>query len=168
MTVARVGALALCLCVVTGSVAQNHPQREPRFQARVVEVVDGDTVHLLPLGARDTIKARLNGIDAPEICQPFGPQSRDALTQKIHQKVVIVESPRLDDYGRSLAVLYLNNDNINAWLVNEGYAWSYGRKGSRGPYASEESQAKSGKRGLFADSKATRPRDFRRKNKGCP
>ncbi len=167
MTRARVGALALCLCTITASVAQNNPLREPRFQARVHDVVDGDTVHLQIVGGREMLKARLEGIDAPEICQTFGPQSRDALARRINQVMVTVESTRQDDYGRSLAVIYLNGQNINAWLVQQGFAWSFGRKGSKGPYATEEAEAKSQRKGLFAEDKPIRPAQFRRKHKGC-
>ena len=162
--VGLVSGLLACTGLAFG---QNNPLREPRFQARVHDVVDGDTVHLQILGGRETLKARLQGIDAPEICQSFGPQSRDALARRINQMMVTVQSTRLDEYGRSLVVIYINGEDINAWLVKQGYAWSFGRKGSKGPYAAEESQAKLQKRGLFADEGAVRPAQFRRKHKGC-
>lgn len=162
-----VGLVAGLLACAGLAFGQNSPARDVRFQARVQDVVDGDTVHLQVLGGRELLKARLQGIDAPEICQAFGPQSRDALARRINQMMVTVESTRLDDYGRSLVVVYLNGENINAWLVQQGLAWSYGRSGSKGPYASEEAQARLQRRGLFSDDNAVRPAQFRRKHRGC-
>ena len=41
-------------------------------RAWVSWVMDGDTVLLLPEGEREPVKFRLQGIDAPESCQPGG------------------------------------------------------------------------------------------------
>ena len=44
-------------------------------------VVDGDTLHVRPIGGGSLRHVRLEGLDAPEICQPWGPQARQALAQ---------------------------------------------------------------------------------------
>jgi endonuclease YncB( thermonuclease family) len=46
------------------------------FTAKVVKVTDGDTIHVLT-DAKETIRIRLNGIDAPELGQPFGNNARE-------------------------------------------------------------------------------------------
>ena len=127
-----------------------------------------DLVHLQAVGSRESIKARLLGMDAPEICQAFGADSKAALSRRINQMMVTVESLRQDDYGRALAIIYLNGEEINAWMVQQGFAWSYGARGSKGPYKRDEEQARQMRRGLFANHQAMKPSQFRRKNKACP
>ena len=38
-----------------------------RFEARIVSIVDGDTVDAVPLGSKGTIRIRLHGVDAPNV-----------------------------------------------------------------------------------------------------
>jgi micrococcal nuclease len=163
--------LAACfgvLVLVNGaSLAQAPSARTEQFQARVSEVVDGDTVHLQPVGGREEIKARLLGIDAPEICQAYGNLSRDALARRINGLTVVVQTNRQDDYGRALVRLYLNGEDISGWLVKQGWAWSYGARGSKGPYKLDELSARVARRGLFSDDDAMKPSAFRQQYKPC-
>ena len=46
----------------------------------VVSVTDGDTVHVIPEGETEPLKVRLGGIDAPEMNQPYGEESKNLLT----------------------------------------------------------------------------------------
>ena len=163
------GALGLaCVWSMALSAQAQAPQvQEQRYQARVSEVVDGDTVHLQPVGGRQEIKARLLGIDAPEICQSFGHEARDALARRLSNAVVMVESNRQDDYGRALARIYLNGEDMGGWLVRQGLAWSYGAGRSKGPYRLDEQEARAARRGLFVEPEALKPAQFRRKYKPC-
>src|SRR3954468_477499 len=75
------------------------------YVATVTWVTDGDTVWVSPSWGADRIPVRLQGIDAPESCQAWGQQARDALASRVlHQPVTVVERGR-DDYGRTLARL---------------------------------------------------------------
>jgi endonuclease YncB( thermonuclease family) len=71
----------------------------------VTHVSDGDTVWVQPLQGGEAHKVRLVGIDAPEICQPWGPQSRAALHAALQGQVVEVRARTRDSYGRLLAQL---------------------------------------------------------------
>ncbi len=77
-------------------------------QARVIDgtitrVADGDTVWMQPVDrTRAPIKLRLHGIDAPERCQAWGAQSRDALAARVLLRHVVVSTRSRDDYGRAL------------------------------------------------------------------
>lgn len=161
-----VGLTLICLGVSGLGVAPAAAQPSP-FQARVIEVVDGDTVHLQSPSGLGDIKARLLGIDAPEICQEGGGAAKDALTRRIQGLMVMVESNRQDDYGRALARIYLNGEDVGGWMVKQGMAWSYGARGSKGPYRLEELQARATQRGLFSNDQAMKPSDFRRKYQPC-
>ena len=61
-------------------VALAFPFSAHAWSATVLDVHDGDTVTVAPMGdVRVPIKLRLYGIDAPELEQKGGPQSRDHL-----------------------------------------------------------------------------------------
>jgi micrococcal nuclease len=92
--------------------------------ARVVRVVDGDTVVLSGVG-----KVRLIGIDTPEVYfhrECFGEQAsayaRRMLAPGTKVSYRIGVEPR-DRYGRALAYVYLDDGRMfNELLASEGYA----------------------------------------------
>ena len=141
------------------------------WQGTVVWVVDGDTIHVRRLtGSRKAVKVRISGIDAPEICQQGGDESRNALQSRLLRQKVVVQGKSHDDYGRLLAQISHKNDDIGRWMVTEGQAWSYRYSAGINPYASEQRRARVEGRGLFKPGQVEipiEPRVFRRKNKGC-
>ena len=128
------------------------------LSGKVVSVHDGDTVTVLQ-DARQ-IKVRLYGIDAPELKQPYGKKSRQFLANLIAGKVVEVNENGKDRYKRTIGTIYLNGKDINAQMVENGYAWAY-RKFSK-KYAPQESEAKYQKLGLWRDEEPVPPWVFRR------
>jgi micrococcal nuclease len=54
-------------------------------------VMDGDTLLLVPQGQQEPVKVRIDGIDAPETCQPGGEASRDAMIRLALRKTVQVQ-----------------------------------------------------------------------------
>ena len=137
-----------------------------RYTARVTRVHDGDTVWVQPLAGGPYRKLRLRGIDAPEICQAGGEASRDALAGRILRQVVRVEERGDDSYGRGLARIELEGEDLNAWLVRSGLAWASG--GGRHGYKDQQQQARRERRGVFAEARPEPPRDFRRRHGPCP
>jgi micrococcal nuclease len=141
------------------------------WQGKVTYVTDGDTLWVRPaepaLGDASVRKIRIDGIDAPEICQHHGDLSKNALKQQLLLQSVTVHTRRIDDYGRDVAKITHNKQDIGAWMVSQGHAWSYHYRHSAGPYAAQEHEAKSGKRGLFATPTPVEPRVFRRVHGSC-
>ncbi len=137
-----------------------------RYSARVTRVHDGDTVWVQPLNGGRYRKLRLLGIDAPEICQDGGQTARDALAARVLQRVVQVDERGDDSYGRGLARIDQEGEDLNAWLVQRGLAWASG--GGRQGYRALQTQAERERRGVFARPGAQRPRDFRRVHGPCP
>lgn len=131
----------------------------------VTHVTDGDTVWVRTEHAR--IKVRLQGIDAPERCQPWGPQARDALARRLMNRQVDVQTRAYDDYRRAISRLTLDGEDVGAWMVAEGHAWSARYRRSLGPYATQESAARAARRGLFAHADAVEPRAFRQQHGPC-
>ena len=137
------------------------------FTGRVTRVFDGDTLWVKPLAGGRYRKLRLDGVDAPEICQSGGPAARDALAVRVLDQVVTVRVRAFDTYGRGLAQVSAGGDDMAAVLVRGGHAWSSRWRRSLGPYAAEEAQARAERKGVFGVDGAETPREFRRRHGPC-
>lgn len=133
----------------------------------VTHVSDGDTLWVQAMPSGLLVKVRLQGVDAPEICQTWGPQSRDALHAALHAQVVDVHGRYHDSYGRLLAQLSRQGNDVGAWMVAQGHAWSDSYRGRRGPYDAQQAAAQAQRLGLFADAQAVQPRWFRKQFGSC-
>jgi micrococcal nuclease len=58
------------------------------LQGIVTHVSDGDTLWIEVDQSRKPIKVRLQGIDAPESCQPWGRQAHEALKARLLRQSV--------------------------------------------------------------------------------
>ncbi len=104
------------------------------YKATVTKVYDGDTITVdFDLGFGILIrkqKIRLYGINTPEVRgseKPEGIISRDALRERILGKVVTIKTFRdkKGKYGRWLGEVFIGEENINKWLISEGYGKEY-------------------------------------------
>jgi micrococcal nuclease len=102
----------------------------PTADARVIRVVDGDTIKVETAGRRDTV--RYIGVDTPESVKPNTPVQCFAKAAS-HFNARLVEGQRVrlrydverrDRYARLLAYVYRARDGlfVNAELVRRGYA----------------------------------------------
>lgn len=142
----------------------------PAWSGVVSYVVDGDTVRVRPPGGGKPVSVRINGIDAPEICQAGGTASRDALMRKLLGQRVAVQGRRHDDYGRLLAKITLKGEDTGGWMVAQGLAWSYRSRGGAGPYAEQQRRARAAGLGIFSPSHAAPPvypAQFRKRHGSC-
>jgi endonuclease YncB( thermonuclease family) len=137
------------------------------LEGTVVRVTDGDSVWIEPVPPGAPVELRLQDIDAPEICQAWGPEARRALQDLVLNKAVSVRVSGRDTHGRTLGTLYLDTLNVNRSMVQEGHAWSNRYKFDRGPYVADERMAKALSRGLNRDGGAVMPKDFRRDHGPC-
>lgn len=128
------------------------------FGGIVVNVYDGDTITILSKDSQ-AYKIRLWGIDAPEKKQAFGEKSRAYLRNMIINKSVKVRKMGQDRYKRILGIVIFNGVDINAKMVESGYAWSYDKFSTK--YKNLELQARQAKKGLWVDKKPIRPDEFR-------
>lgn len=108
----------------------------PIQYGKVIKVYDGDTITIASVLPNTTepiyrFSIRLNGIDTPEIRgktqeeKELAIQVRDALSEKIYGKMVELRNVGNEKYGRVLAEIYLDGENINQWLVDENFAVAY-------------------------------------------
>jgi endonuclease YncB( thermonuclease family) len=151
-----IGAWLLPLAATAGS-----------FEGIVSHITDGDTVWVRPVSGDPPRQVRIEGIDAPEICQSFGTESREALAaQVLNRRVTVVDDGR-DDYQRTIAHLKLGKRDVGRWMVSHGYAWSYRFRSDTGPYRREEAKARKRRLGLWQTGEAELPRDFRVRHGSC-
>ncbi len=133
----------------------------------VMRVSDGDTLWVrLPHGGAP-VKVRFQGLDAPESCQDWGPQAAQALKTKALNQTVMLSTRAVDDYGRLIAHVRIDGDDLGAWMVEQGHAWSYHYRNDPGPYAAQERRARAAKRGLWAAGASVDPREFRKLHGPC-
>ena len=163
--------LALCCCVALGTQAET-------FTAKVIVVMDGDTVMVLREGGSGTagslpasplrglrggqkIKIRLANIDAPEKAQPFGKQARDSLLEMVGKKQVQIDSQAVDQYGRVVALISVDGLNVNEEQVKRGMAWDYSHYHSDKTYVELQRSARQEQRGLWAQANPQTPWQWR-------
>ncbi|HOB66777.1 thermonuclease family protein [Ottowia sp.] len=145
------------------------PQTGVPWLARVSYVVDGDSIWVWPEGGGNRVRLRIDGVDAPEICQVYGAESRQALQAlALNQRVRVTVWAR-DRYGRAIAsVVRLDGDiDLGEHMVAEGWAWTDGWGARLGKYWRAEAQARWAGRGLFAQGWPELPADFRRRHGPC-
>ena len=119
--------------------------------AEVTSVSDGDTL-FVDEGAR-TVQVRLAGINAPEVDECHHEESHDRLRTLVDGRRVEFEVVDIDQFGRSLAHIWLDARYVNLSLVAEGYAIATSSDGdARGAELidAEESAARRGL-GIWAD-----------------
>ena len=155
-----------CLLLLVLFLTGNALARET-FVGQVSFVTDGDTLWVQPDSGGAARKLRMLGVDAPEICQSGGKAARDMLAQLALQRRVTVKVSYYDRYGRGLATIALDGQDLGARMVRAGQAWSYGWRGRPGLYAAEETAARQSRSGVFAAAHPESPRAFRKRHGSC-
>lgn len=137
------------------------PAYAEKFNARVIAVMDGDTVMVLYLNKK--IKIRLVNIDAPESKQPFGKESRQALHDSVLKKRVQIDSRALDIYGRMIAEISVDGLSVNEEQVRSGMAWANSHFGRDKHYLALQREAQHKQRGLWgAAAQPIQPEQWRK------
>ena len=120
-------------------------------------VIDGDTLDV------SGTEVRLSGIDAPELDQrcstsgdvlnensdtyPCGMEAAAALADRIGDDPVICDEPASGNQKPVVAVCWLNDEDLGAWLVRSGWARAYPH--SISPYILVEKEAQAALRGIW-------------------
>ncbi|MBI4319966.1 MAG: thermonuclease family protein [Chloroflexi bacterium] len=134
MRVAYLLALVVLLTSCSGSVPGAAPNASPSAaksafaEARVVRVIDGDTIEVSIDGKNYTV--RYIGIDTPETVDPrraaeyYGKEASAKNKELVEGRTVRLEKDvsETDRYGRLLRYVYVGEAMINAELLRLGYA----------------------------------------------
>jgi endonuclease YncB( thermonuclease family) len=134
------------------------------IKSQDIKITDGDTIKI------NSEKIRFSGIDTPELKQncikegeinPCGITAKKILTDKIGNNKVICISEGKDQYKRTLAECFVNDESLSSYLVRSGYAFAYRRYSKK--FIPDEDYARINKIGMW-DMKFKYPWDYRRNN----
>jgi micrococcal nuclease len=135
------------------------PSREKTtFKARVVRVVDGDTLDIesppspKALRTEEEKRIRLAGIDAPEYPEGcLAQEAKDRLEELVLGREIEIEEVEKDNFGRSLAFVFIDEELVNRVLIEEGLAGVYKDDSRYGPLLlGRQEEAKKAQRGIWS------------------
>lgn len=136
------------------------PPTPAQFEARVQQVIDGDTIEV-SVGGKN-YRVRYIGVDTPETVHPdkavecFGREATAKNRELVAGKTVrlVKDVSEMDRYGRLLRYVYIGDLFVNAEMVRLGYA----RATSFPPdvrhqeeFRRLEREAREARRGLWAE-----------------
>lgn len=130
------------------------------FLAAVIGVADGDTMTVLH--ERVPLKIRIAEIDAPEKGQPFGARSKQALADLCFGREAEVTPQTTDRYGRTVARVQCDGQDVSESQVRAGMAWVFDRYATDRSLYAVQDEARAARRGLWADASPVPPWEFRR------
>ena len=122
-----------------------------QVRSQDLRVVDGDTIHL------NGEKIRFTGIDTPELKQtcikegvinPCGVTAKEILIEKISDNKVECISDGKDQYKRTLAECFVDDQSLSSYLVRSGYAFAYRRYSKK--FIPDENYAKVNQIGMWS------------------
>ncbi|MBW0159629.1 thermonuclease family protein [Sinorhodobacter sp. B57] len=131
--------------------------------AGTASVIDGDTIEIhgqrIRLHAIDAIESRQRCLLLDGRTWNCGRDSARALAEKIGRASVSCRVKGIDRYQRYVAVCTQKGEDLNAWMVLNGWAVAYRRYGM--DYVNEEARARKAKTGIWG-GKFVMPWDWRR------
>ena len=142
----------------------------------VARVIDGDTAVIQPstnfapfatFCKHSGVRIRLADIDAPELRQPHGRESKRVLESLVLKKSVVIRWTKRDRYRRLIGTLQINGTNVNHLLVRRGHAWHYRRYSRSEQLAELQAKAKADRVGVWRDRQIIPPWQWRRKRRTC-
>lgn len=138
------------------------------LQGQVIRVADGDTITLQDAERRE-YKLRLAYIDAPEKAMPFGSEAKRHLAQLLEQQTIEAKIDDVDTYGRGVARIFKDGQDVNYLQLSQGYAWHYSQYAKKSQadgdyqrYQQAQDTARNKKTGLWKDTRPTPPWEWRR------
>jgi endonuclease YncB( thermonuclease family) len=99
--------------------------RATEFSSLVVSVIDGDTIEVLHSENPEPI--RLNGIDCPEKAQTFGQRAKQATSELVFGKDVVLQTPRTGRVSRSRTCSYRMEEGLTRFSSRMAGASGIGR-----------------------------------------
>ena len=129
-----------------------------------IKITDGDTIRI------NGEKIRFSGIDTPELRQmclkqgiktSCGLTAKKILIDKIAENKIVCIREGKDQYKRTLAECFVNDESLSSYLVKSGYAFAYRRYSKK--FIADEDFARTNKIGMWS-MEFDYPWDWRKKN----
>jgi endonuclease YncB( thermonuclease family) len=155
-----VGGRPVFRAIVTSLLAMNmlfilpHATGDDGWVDRCVAVIDGDTI-IVARGA-ERVEVDLDGIDCPELGQPFGDEAKRFTAGRVCRQIVKVQVKR-DSNGHTIGRVTIFGRDLPLELVEAGLAWHDHRKMQDPALAKAENEARQTDRGLWSDQNPIAP-----------
>ena len=162
--------------LLSSVVRQKQPERrksisKQAYTGRVSSVSDGDTLHVTDSDGLKH-KIRLAYIDAPELQQAYGTRSHQNLKRVADGENVNVTVFELDRYGREVAQVRMDGEDLNLMQIRDGAAWHYNAYAAKkqkttdyAAYAAAQENARQSRNGLWNGLHPQAPWDYRREQR---
>lgn len=121
------------------------------IKANVVKVLTGDTI--IVKQNNDQFPVRLASIDAPELEQPYGQDSKAMLMESLLGNEVTIILVGRDYKKMKVGFVFLGQLNINYMMVATGHAWALRTKSRGVNYSEAELNARKDKQGIWSQDK---------------
>lgn len=136
----------------------------PNQTYKVIGIVDGDTYDILV--DNQSVRIRVDGIDAPEKGMPYSKVSKKYLSQLCYGKFITIKKTSDDGRGRWVCRGYTPDGlDISEEMIRAGLAWHYKKYSSDSRLAALEIEARSKKKGLWAEPNPIAPWEIRKLHK---
>ena len=141
----------------------------PEYEVVPGSIHDGDTLRVRS-SDEQVLKVRFACIDAPELKQPLGQESRNYLRSMINEaggkvKVKVINTDR---YGRSVAEIWTKSGLLQSRMTGAGMAFAYDQYSKDCPnwdaVKSSEKEAMEFKLGVWRSPNFERPWNYRKSN----
>lgn len=157
--------IILCLVLfascTSNSIKSNDSGEAKEISGKVIKIIDGDTYDLLTAD-KQTLRVRMEGIDAPEKGMPFYKVSKNYLGSLCFQKNVTIKVIETDVHERLVADTYLDSIELGQEMLKAGLAWHFKKYSSDETLAQLEKEARNNKIGLWSDPNPIAPWEIRR------
>ncbi len=132
-------------------------------------MADGDTITILNQN-NESVKIRFAGIDCPEGSQIHGDKAKQFVLSKVSGKRVRIVPETIDRYGRTVALVLINGENLNEEIVAHGHGWVY-KKYCKTDYCNDwlilEETARDAQVGLWAEVNPKPPWEWRAEHRNA-
>lgn len=137
---------------------------EESTQGKVTGIIDGDTYDLLT-PENQTMRIRMEGIDAPEKAMPYYQVAKKYLSSMCFGRNVKIRITGRDRNGRILAFTWLEDGReLSHEMIRAGLAWHFKKYNSDSDLADLEAEAARQKCGFWQENHPVAPWEVRKLN----
>ena len=133
------------------------------YVGQTIDVSDGDSI-TVKSEKYGLVKIRLYGVDCPEAFQIHGESAKQFTILKSLHKRVRITPIEFDDYGRTVAIVMVNGENLNEEIIAGGNGWVF-RKYCHSAFCENwlklEEHARNSHLGLWQDKNPMPPWEWR-------
>ena len=137
---------------------------------RITVIVEGDTVKVRILG-KPQIKVRIAFIDAPEKGEAFDQRAKQAMSELVFGKDVMLQPHTIDRSGRLVARVLVGGQDAGLELLKQGLCWVYEKHVGEASalvqarYRNAQDAAQAQKAGLWRDPDPVPPWEWGKSEK---